>query len=152
MSGNLARLYEVPAPLPQEIVFDVDEGYPLIPDAIYSAACTSCEAKQTFGTLKLYFKFRITEGEQSGKILFAAFNVGRGKRPKLIRGGDLFKMLCRVLSLPANTKAHRVSSRELVGKVCNIQSRTVTKDYRQRSLPAAACYSVVGQVIEVLAG
>ncbi len=145
-----------------EIIFDVEEGYPLIPDAIYSAVCIGMEVKQTYKRLKAYARFKIADGEHAGKILFRAYNVGgsilpgrgpgSGPRPKLSRGMELFKMLCRVLNLPANTKPHRVSTRELVGKLCQIKTRTVTRDHAQKPLPDASRYSVVDDVLSIEAG
>lgn len=149
----------VEALAPSEIVFEVEEGYPLVPDGVYQALCCGVEIKQTFNTPKAYLRFRIAEGDHSGKIVFRAYNLaGRiskgpatGLRPKLMRGQDLFKMLCRVLNLPANTKPHRVSSRELVNRLCQIKTRTVTHDYKQKPLAEGARYSVVDDVISVLA-
>lgn len=159
MNAVPLRVVEAPAP---EIVFDVEEGYPLIPDGTYTAICQSCEVKPTFKSLKTYFRFRVVDGEHAGKVLFRAYNVqgkiipgkgpGTGPRPKLARGLDLFKMLCRVLELPANTKAHRVSSRELVGKLCTIKTRTVCHDHRQRPLADASRYSVVDDILSIEAG
>lgn len=152
----LPQLRVVEAP---EVVFEIEEGYPLIPDSVYLAVCCGCEVKRTFNTLKAYLKFRIVDGEHTGKILFRAYNVegkiipgrgpGTGPRPKLTRGLEFFKMLCRVLNLPRNTKPHRVSSRELTGKLCKIKTRTVTRDFEQKTLPDAACYSVVADVLSV---
>jgi hypothetical protein len=59
-------------------------------------------------------------------------------------------MLCRVLNLPINTKAHRISHKELCGKLCRIQSRTVTRDSRQQ--PLRERYSVVAEILNVEAG
>ncbi len=144
---------------PAEIVFDVEEGYPLVPDSIYAAICCGVEVKPTFKTLKAYVRFRIADGEHVGKTLFRAYNVGghvvpgrgpgSGPRPKLQRRHHLFLMLCRVLNLPANTKPHRVSSKELIGKVCRIKTRTVTQDHRQKQMPEAARYSVVDDVLSI---
>lgn len=157
----MARVYPLHQPA-EEIVFDVDEGYPLIPDAIYKAICCGAEVKPTYKTLKCYLRFRIAEGEHTGKILFRAYNVagkiipgrgpGTGPRPRLTRGLDFFKMLCRVLNLPANTKAHRVSTRELQGRLCKISTRTVQRDYQQKPLAEAARYSVVDDVLSIEAG
>jgi hypothetical protein len=162
MSAQPAKLYAIPISPPEEIVFEVEEGYPLVPDAIYLAICCSCEVKPTFKSLKTYLRFRIAEGEHAGKILFRAYNVegkiipgkgpGTGPRPKLTRGLELFKMLCRVLNLPPNTKPHRVGSRELVGQLCKIKTRTVLRDYQQKTLPEAGRYSVVDDVLSIEAG
>lgn len=146
-----------------EVVFDVDEGWPLVPDAIYTAICCGCDVKLGFkSALKTYLRFRIADGEHEGKTLFRAYNVGgkiipgkgpgTGPRPKLTRGGHLFKMLCRVLNLPINTKPHRVGSRELVGRLCKIKTRTVKHDFQQKALPEAAFYSVVDDVLSIEAG
>ena len=154
------KLYVVPSG--PEIVFEVEEAKPLIPDGVYLAACVGCDVKQVFQTLKVFLKFRIAEGEYQGITLFRAFRVrgkivpgkgpGTGPRPRLKRGSDLFKMLCRVLELPVNTKAHRVSHRELAGKLCRVSTRTVNKDSKQSPLPEAARYSVVDDVLTIEAG
>jgi len=152
------RVIESPEQTP-ELVFEVEEGHPRIPDSTYLAVCCGVDVEPTFKALKAYLRFRIAEGEHAGKVVFRAYNVagriipgkgpGTGPRPKLKRTGDLFKMLCRVLHLPANAKPHRVGMRELQGRLCKIVTRTVVRDYKQRVLPDAARYSVVEDVIAV---
>ena len=153
-------LYAVPSG--PEIVFEVEEARPLVPDAIYSAVCVGCDVKSVFQTLKVFLRFRIVEGAHEGVNLFRAYRVkghilpgkgpGSGPRAKLRRSGDLFKMLCRVLNLPRNTKTRHVSHRELNGKLCRIETRTVTKDSKQRLLDASERYSVVADILNIEAG
>lgn len=154
------KLYVVPGG--PEIVFEVEDSKPLIPDAVYTAICSGCDVKQVFQTLKVFLRFRISEGPHEGVELFRAYRVqgriipgkgpGSGPRPRLKRSGDLYKMLCRVLNLPRNTKAHRVSHKELNGKLCRVHTRTVTKDHRQKPLPEHERYSVVDEVLTIEAG
>lgn len=154
------KLYAVPtAP---DITWEVEEGHPLLPDDTYAALCVGCDVKQVFRTLKTFLRFRISTGPHAGKVVFRAYGVdgkilpgkgpGSGPRPKIKRTSELYKMLCRVLSLPHNTAAHRVHSRELVGKLCTIKTRTVTKDHKQRPLGEAERYSVVDDVLSIEAG
>ena len=154
------KLYVVPSG--PDVVFEIEEGKPLIPDAEYLAICLGCDVKPVFQTLKVFLRFRISEGPHIGTELFRPYRVqgrivpgkgsGSGPRPRLKRSGDLYKMLCRVLNLPGNTKAHRISHKELNGKLCKIQTRTVGKDSRQRPLPAHERYSVVAEVLNIEAG
>lgn len=147
---------------PADIVFDVDEGYPLVPDGHYKAICIGCDIKFVFKSLKAFLRFRISEGEYAGTVLWRAYGVsgkiipgkgpGSGPRPKLKRKSKLFKMLARVLNLPHNTRTHHVRSRDLVGKLCWIKTRTVVSDHEQNKLSEAEKYSVVEDVIELIAG
>jgi hypothetical protein len=152
------KLYIVPGG--PDVVFEIEEAKPLIPDAEYLALCVGCDVRQVFQTLKVFLRFRVCSGPHEGIELFRAYRVGgkilpgkgpgSGPRPRLKRSGDLYKMLCRVLNLPKNTRAHRVSHRELAGKVCRVQTRTVTHDSKQR--PLADRYSIVSEVMYVEAG
>ena len=152
------KLYAVPDG--REIVFEVEEARPLIPDALYLALCVGCDVKQVFQTLKVFLRFRIAEGGHQGAELFRAYRVngkilpgkgpGSGPRPRVKRSSELYEMLCRVLNLPINTKAHRISHKELCGKLCRIQTRTVTHDSRQK--PLSERYSVVAEILNVEAG
>ncbi|MFN0317146.1 MAG: hypothetical protein ACKVQA_19165 [Burkholderiales bacterium] len=155
-----ARLHAVPSG--PEIDFEVEEARPLVPDAIYSAVCVGCDVKVVFQTLKAFLKFRIVGGAHEGVHLFRAYRVkghilvgkgpGSGPRPKLKRSGDLFKMLCRVLNLPRNTKTRHVSYKELKDKLCQIETRTVTKDSKQRPLGESERYSVIKEILNIEAG
>ncbi|OAI51718.1 hypothetical protein AYO46_07515 [Betaproteobacteria bacterium SCGC AG-212-J23] len=149
----LPKLYVVPTG--PEVVFEIEGAKPLVPDAIYSAVCFRCDVKPVFQTLKVFLRFRISEGPHQGIELFRAYRVkgtitSKGPRPQLRRSGDLFKMLCRVLNLPRNAKPQHVSYREIAGKLCKIQSRTVTRDSKQKLLDES--YSVVSEVLSIEAG
>jgi hypothetical protein len=143
-----------------DIVFEILDARPLIPDATYLAMCVGCDVKQVFQTLKAFLRFRIAAGPHEGTELFRAYGVrgkillgkgpGSGPRPKVRRDSDLYKMLCRVLDLPRTTKAHRVSHRELIGKLCRIETRTVTRDSKQR--PLTERYSVIADIMSIEAG
>lgn len=140
-----------------EILFEVPEARPLIPDAIYTAECTGCDVKEVYGTLKAFFHFTITEGGHAGTALFRPYRLdgkvlpgkgpGSGPRPRLNRDGDLFKMLCRVIPGAATRKAYRLSHRELIGRLCEISTRTVTRDSKRRERPEP--YSVVFEVLSL---
>jgi hypothetical protein len=146
--------------IPTEIVFEVEQARPLIPDGVYLAVCVGCDIKQVFTTLKASFRFKIADGPHQGIELFCPFRVGgkilpgsgpgSGPRPRIRRGSNLYAILCRVLILAKNAKAHRISHKELIGKLCRIQTRTVTRDYRGRELRDH--YSVVADVLNVEAG
>jgi len=146
----------------QYLEFDVEAAKPLVPDATYLAICLGCDVRPTFNVLKAYLRFRISEGPHQGTELYRAYRMqgrfipgkgpGSGPRPKLKRSGDFFRMLSRVLNLPLNTKAHRVSYRELNGKLCRITTRTVKRDSKQQALLMHERYSVIHDVIGIEAG
>lgn len=152
------RLYAVPAA--PDIEFQIEAARPLLPDGVYMAVCNGCDAKQVFGVLKVFVRFRIVDPPHEGVEVFRAFRVrgrivpgkgpGSGPRPVLRRSGDLFKTLCRVLNLPPNARAYRVGYRELRGKLCKVQLGAVTKDYKQK--PHSSPYSVVKEVLSLEAG
>ncbi len=147
---------------PVDVVFEVEEGHPLIPDATYQAMCVGCDVKLVFKDLKTFLRFRISEGPHTGAVIWRAYRVGgkivpgkgpgTGPRPRIKRGSKLFRMLCKVLELPANTKAHRVHARELVGKLCLVSTRTVTANHQQQAFCEAEKYSVVEDVLSIQAG
>lgn len=163
---NLAKLNILP-PLKQaapagHIALEVPEGFPLIPDADYTAICTGYETAQVFKGLRIFFHFRVTEGPYTGTMLFRAYRVlgsvipgkgpGTGIRYRLHRRSDCYKMLCRVLQLPGNTKAHLLWPRELVNKLCRIKTRTVTHDSRQKPLAEGERYSTIAEILSCVAG
>lgn len=141
-----------------EVLFEVDAQHPLIPDDIYTAVCVGCDVKEVFKVAKVFLRFRIIEGSYAGTNLFRPYRA-KGKkdeagrfRVKLHRKGKLFLMLCRVLGLPKRTKAHHVSHRELVNKLCRVRTRTVQKDHFQKQLPPDEFYSVIEDIECVVAG
>ncbi len=151
-------------------VVEVDDGDiqldsqpPLIPDGEYQMRCTGYEKATVFRTAKVFLNFQIVEfGEHCGKRLYRAFRAsgftrhgkgpGTGSRIKLKARSELFTTLCRLLDLPARTRPDRVSLRELKGKIFNVRTRTVKRDYRQRPIPEFLWYSVVDEVISVEVG
>ena len=143
--------------LEPEIVLEIPAKpvFPSVPDGQYRAQCIGCDVSHAFQTIKIFYKFRITDGPCSGIELFRPYRAsgkiipgkgpGTGPRPQLSRNGDLAEMLRRVFHLDAT--AHRISHRALVGKICAITTRTVTRDGKRREREP---YSVVADVLSVV--
>ena len=158
MSTALVQRSHLRAVAKRDIAIQVEENWPLVPDATYTAICTGYECSSVFKGHRIFFKFRIADpGDHFGKVLFAAYPVKgeRVKQPgrktwiryKIHRRAWLRKMLIRVLNLPRSTKAHEVWPSELINKLCQIRTRTVVEDYEQEPLAPEDQYSVVDDVV-----
>lgn len=132
--------------------------WPLLPDGEYLATFTGHETKRVFREARVFCHFTICDpGPYHGAKLFRAFRArsligkeGRGGRFAVGTRSDLFLMLCRILDL--KVRPDRITLRPLHGLLLKVQTRTVTKDYRQQELPQILHYSVIDQVLEIEAG
>lgn len=125
--------------------------WPLVPDGQYLATYQGhecVELKQFKLTPKVFIHLKLYDaGEHSGKVLYRAYRVKRridGKRFIVGRRSELLRMVCTVLY---RTRPDRISLRELKRHLLRIRTRTVTKDAKQRELPAALQYSVVDDIL-----
>lgn len=136
---------------------DWGENWPRVPDGTYDAILLYHETACLGRTPKVYLRFRITSpGEYIGKEIYRAFGCkrllgkpGRNGRFRVGRHHLLFKTMCRVLEL--QVRADRVSLQPLKGRVLRVTTRTVTQDYRQAPHPELCWYSVVDEILGVVA-
>jgi hypothetical protein len=137
----------------EEVLIDLVDLPPLLPEAQYLAKMTHHETAIVFRVPKVFLRFEIVDpGEHFGAKLFGAYRVkelagkpGRNGRFKVRKGSDLLLMLSRVLDL--KPRPDRISLCDLRGCVLRVQVKTVTRDYRQRALPSSLQYSKVADVI-----
>jgi len=102
---------------------------------------------------KVFLRFEIVEhGEffDKGIRLARPYRVrkvltsGKGGKFVLDAGGDLFRMLARVLDV--KQRRDRITLRALRHLPLRIRTRTVRVDREQREIPEIARYSVVAEV------
>ena len=132
--------------------------WPLVPDGEYLARYHRHDTQRMFGTLKVFLHFEILDpGPYNGTRLYRAYRAvdvvhGKkgGRRFKLRPRSQLYLDLCRLYG--GNHRRDRISLTALKSLVLRVRVRTVEKDYRQRPLPEALQYSVVGDLVGVEAG
>ena len=158
-----------PLRLIEDTTFQADEGeievigfskWPRIPDAQYNVSLISYQVtamKMFRGDLRLFAIFKIVDaGPYLGTQIYAAWPVSRttksgGKNRCVVTAkSDLYLMLCRLLG--QRLRADRISISPLMGCVLLVKTRTVNKNHRQRPYPEFLKYSVVDDVIEIVAG
>lgn len=141
-----------PEPYP-EIDVDLADLPPRVPDGDYLAHLVYHETAFAFKAPKVYLWFKLIDyGEHFEKMLYRPYRVkslkgkpGRNGRFVLTKGGDLLKMILRVLQ-HGPKRPDRVSLSDLKNRAIRIRTRTVKADYLQRPLPEALWYSVVDEV------
>lgn len=138
---------------------DIDWGeqWPRVPDATYDAVFLRHDTAYLARSPKVYLRLRITSpGEHNGKELYRAFGckglvgrAGKNGRFQLSRHHHLFKTMCRVLDL--RSRPDRLSLQPLRGRVLRVSTRTVTRDYCQSIHPEFCWYSVVDEILGLVA-
>jgi hypothetical protein len=145
----------------EELEFAPAPKRPLIPDGRYQARFVRAEAEamQMYrGAARLFLHFEIIEpGDAYGTRIYGGWPLGAiviehgKKRCKAKKGdSDLKIMLKRLLGSAA--RPDRVSFASLKDKVILIQTRTVKTTGRQRKRGPADQYSVVDDMVEIVAG
>jgi hypothetical protein len=129
------------------------EGHkPMIPPGDYLARFIGHETAVLFAKAhKVALQLEICEGPYQGIRLMRYFRVkqlvgkpGKGGKFKLAAGGDLYRMLARVLDV--RTRPDRISLRDLKTMLFKIRVRTVTKDRDNRPLAEGVQYSVIDSI------
>lgn len=157
-----AQLKVVPLVIGEAII-EADATSTLIPEGEYQAKFTGHDTTRVFNTPKVFLHFEIVEpGDHLGRKLFRAYRVSaildkpragevavRDGKFKLKSRSSLFEMLCRVLDIQARTD--RISLRDLKNHVFKVRVRTVSTNYKGKPLPAFLHYSVVDDVLEIMA-
>ena len=129
-----------------------------MPEGEYQATYLRHETAFIFKSPKVFIHFRIHGGDYDGEKLFRAYRVKelRGKPRKgggikLRHSSELYRQLVR-LTPSQKERPDRISLQRLRGCLLRVSVRTVTKDSRQRALPAALQYSVVDEMLAIEAG
>jgi len=104
---------------------------------------------------KLVFVFRIvTEGPYYGQHLSRYYNIkGLTSRKEIIPKGwhsDFVREYSKLFGMPM--KLRDIGVRVYKGKVFMCSVRTVRKDSKQRLLPGDMQYSIIGEMLKVMAG
>jgi len=129
--------------------FVCDNDYrALIPDKVYEAQCVSYDSSFVLGKArKLFLNFRIIDpGEHNGVELFMAFNMPYTGRIK--SGSKYYKKWCQVNGFRKPSRNATMSPRLFLNKVYKLKTRTV----RPERMPESFQYSVVDDILKVVAG
>jgi len=144
-------------------VVPIDDGiiegtwWPLVPDGEYVAKVIRHETAIVFKTPKLFIHFELVDPGLQNVHLYAAYRIKRltgkpGKNGRFVISprSELLFQLAQLYD--RQIRLDRISLRALRNCLLRVRTRTVTNDYRQRSLPEALRYSVVAEVLGIEAG
>lgn len=125
--------------------------YELIPDGVYDAQCVKYDTKFVLGkTRKTFLRFKIiTEGKYHGKEVFMAFNIPYDHKIKI--GSKYYKTWVMVNQWKKPTRNAAMSARLFLNKIYKIKTRTTRQKYNEKEMPDNFKYSIVDQIIEVIA-
>lgn len=128
-----------------------DDYRPHIPDGSYIAQCIKHEKSWAYGTsLKLYLKFRITEGEYMGTELFMPFNMPTDGKIK--PGRKYYKTWVHVNGDRPPSRNTVMSPRLFKNKIFKIKTRTTIPKDNNKDMHENFKYSVVDRIEGVMAG
>jgi hypothetical protein len=136
-----------------EITFDTSNRAPLIPPGEFQAMYVHHETKFIYQCPKVFVWFRIVSpGPAFDAMVYRAYRVkalttkqGKNGVFKASRGSDIYYDLGHILKI--RMRPDRVSATALRGVVCSVRVRTVTRDFKQRPIPAWGHYSVIDQLL-----
>lgn len=134
----------------KEFVCD-DDYKSLIPDGIYEGQCVGYDSKFCLGkTRKTFLNFKIiSEGEHHGTKLFMAFNMPYNWRIKT--GSKYYKTWAMVNDWQKPSRNAKMSPRLFKNKIFRIKTRTVKPQHNGKEMPKDFWYSVVDEILEVIA-
>ena len=133
--------------------FVCDANYrALIKDGTYEAQCTKYDSSFVLGKArKLFLHFKIvSEGEYHGVKLFQAFNMPYDMRIKA--GSKYYKTWVKVNGWMRPSRNAIMSPRLFINKIYKIKTRTVKPLSNGKKMPDTFWYSVVDEMVEVVAG
>jgi hypothetical protein len=124
---------------------------PRIPDGVYEAQCIKYDAKFVMGiTRKVFLNFKIIEpGEYGGKVIFQAFNMPYDG--KIRTGCKYYKTWCMVNGWRKPSRNAKMSPRLFKNKIYKVKTRTSKPKHNGKAMPEDFWYSVVDEIIEVIA-
>ena len=129
-----------------------EDPKPRLPNAVYEAQCIKFDQSFVLGTTKkLFLHFKITElGEHHGKVIFEAFNMPYNGRIK--QGSKYYKTWVMVNDWNPPSRNAKMSPRLFLKKVFKVKTRTVKPEHNKKPMPDSFWYSVVDEIVEVVAG
>lgn len=134
------------------------KAWPLVPTGIYSVVFLHHEIGTAFNVPRVYLHFRIvTLGPHCGAVLYRAYRVKstsgkqrKGAAFRVSRHSDYVREMAIVLK--PQYRFDRISPAALRGKVLQVAVAEVTHDHKQRGIPPALRYSVIRELMSVVAG
>jgi hypothetical protein len=143
----------------EESVTICTEHPPLIPTGEYLAFGVGFLVMRINKMLKLRVDWDVQvpvpDGPDGTVLLrISRFYKLRGKGPRKLEAGPSSDLRREYILLFGRSPSRRgkIDPRMFIGVAARVEVRTVTHDFRQRELPAAAQYSVINRVIEHIAG
>ena len=135
----------------QDLVCD-DNYHALLDDGIYDAQCIKFDNSFVLRKArKLFLHFSVVdEGRYHGKRLFMAFNLPFDFRVK--SGSKYYKTWVMVNGWMRPSKNARMSPRLFLNKIFKIKTRVVKPKHHDKLMPETFWYSVVDEIIQVIAG
>jgi hypothetical protein len=131
--------------------------WPTVPDGRYTARFVGYDVVQLTefkGEARVFAHFKIVDpGPYCGVMLYRAFRVPTlysRRRFAVTRRGDLLRTHCLITDCDRRPRTINLS--EWKPFLVMIETRTVVTDARSRRHPRAFRYSVVADVVEVVAG
>jgi hypothetical protein len=123
-----------------------------VPDGEYSLAYTGHQIRYQYGTGKLFLRFKIVQGEYSGRRLYAAYRVKiTGKRTFTCgQASNIYRQFTRLSG--RRDRRDRLPVGLLKNVIVTASVRTVKTDWKQRPLLPHQFYSVVDELLAIEAG
>ena len=122
----------------------------LLPNGRYEVQCIKYDDKFFLGkTQKLFLNFRVIIGEFEGSEIFMAFNMPFDKKIKT--GSKYYKTWCMVNKWQKPSRNAKMSPRLFLNKVYKVKTRTVRPLHNGNPMPEQFWYSVIDEILEVIA-
>jgi hypothetical protein len=126
------------------------EYWQLIPNGIYEVQCTKFDDKFFLGkTQKTFLTFRIVVGEHEGKEIFMAFNMPY--TGKIKTGSKYYKTWVMVNNWQRPSRNAKMSPKLFVNKIYKVRTRTVKPKHNGNEMPEHFWYSIVDEILQVIA-
>ena len=121
---------------------------PLISEGEYEAGFIRAEKHKMWGGVKVFMWFKITTpGEHFGEELYVPCNMP----PRITNSTKYYR--CWVLAAGRKpTRYDRMSTKVFQKKLFKVRVRTVKASSKQRNLTPEQHYSVIDELLEVIAG
>tara|TARA_B100001971_G_C17712839_1_gene297317 strand:- start:27 stop:437 length:411 start_codon:yes stop_codon:yes gene_type:complete len=133
--------------------FICSEDYkPLLPNGIYEAQCVNYDSKFILGkTRKVFLNFKILDsGVHNGKLIFQAFNMPYNGKIKM--GSKYYKTWVMVNGWQKPSRNTKMLPRLFRNKIFKIRTWTAKPKHHGKDMPDDFLYSVVDEILEVVAG
>ena len=137
------------------VIMPPDESSELVPEGIYVSRCLGYKVRNYWGDCKLIFKFEICQGKFAGTQLDCFFNIAtrRSRAGETILAPKPRQTYTRLMKQLFNDKLKSgddwISPENLVGKRCEVEVVTVTKNHANEDLGLSQ-YSKIDPNIKLL--